>query len=158
MPTYACSITAGCLTPGQRSEIARSITVIHAEETGAPAYLVQVIFQEVPLHSHYVGGERAPVGRMWIRGDIRAGRTDPVKRRIIERIMHDTCSVADFPAEQVWIYLCDVPAPGIAEYGRILPEPGAEAAWEATLPEGLRDRLLSRRAASAPLPRFREDR
>ena len=143
MPTYACSITAGCLTPGQRSEIARSITAIHAEETGAPAYLVQVIFQEVQLHSHYVGGEAAPVGRIWIRGDIRAGRTEAVKRRIIERLLQETCRTADFPEEQVWIYLCDVPAQNIAEYGRILPEPGAEAAWEATLPEHLRHRLLS---------------
>lgn len=141
MPTYACSITEGCLTPGQKLEIAQRITAIHAEETGAPAYLVQVIFQEVPLHSHYIGGEAAPVGRMWIRGDIRAGRTDAVKRKIIERMLHDACEVAGFPEEQVWIYICDVPAQSVAEYGRILPQPGAEAAWEATLPESLQRRL-----------------
>jgi phenylpyruvate tautomerase PptA (4-oxalocrotonate tautomerase family) len=143
MPTYACSITAGCLTPAQRHEIARSLTAIHAEETGAPAYLVQMIFQDVQLHSHYIGGEAAPVGRIWIRGDIRAGRTDAVKQRMIERMLHDTCETAGFPEEQVWIYICDVPAQGIAEYGRILPEPGAEAAWEARLPESLRERLLA---------------
>lgn len=143
MPTYACSVTAGCLTPAQRLGIARSITTIHAEETGAPAYLVQVIFQEVQPHSHYIGGDAAPVGQMWIRGDIRAGRTEAVKRRIIERILHDACVTADLPEEQVWIYLCDVPANAVAEYGRILPEPGAEAAWEAGLPEPLRRRLLS---------------
>ena len=143
MPTYACFITAECLTPGQRSEIAKSIAAVHAEETGAPAYLVQVIFQEVPLHSYYVGGKAAPVGRIWIRGDIRAGRTEAVKRRLIERLMEETCRTADFPAEQVWVYLCDLPARNIAEYGHILPEPGAEAAWEDRLPEQLRRRLLS---------------
>ena len=41
MPTYACSAATGRLTPVQKTEIVRSITAIHHEETGAPRYLVQ---------------------------------------------------------------------------------------------------------------------
>jgi phenylpyruvate tautomerase PptA (4-oxalocrotonate tautomerase family) len=47
MPTYACSAAAGRLTPGQKVEIVQSITAIHHEETGAPRYLVQVIFYDI---------------------------------------------------------------------------------------------------------------
>jgi hypothetical protein len=43
--------------------------------------------------------------------------------------------------EEVWVYLSDIPAHNIAEYGRVLPVPGAENAWFATLPATLRERL-----------------
>ncbi len=40
MPTYVFSTEAGRLTQSQRLDIVRSLTTIHAEETGAPRYLV----------------------------------------------------------------------------------------------------------------------
>jgi hypothetical protein len=43
--------------------------------------------------------------------------------------------------DEVWVYLSDMPAHNIAEYGRVLPAPGAENAWLATLPAALRERL-----------------
>jgi phenylpyruvate tautomerase PptA (4-oxalocrotonate tautomerase family) len=43
MPTYVCSAATGRLKSDQKAEIARSITAIHYEETGAPGCLVQVI-------------------------------------------------------------------------------------------------------------------
>ena len=63
MPTYACSAAAGRLTPGQKVEIVQSITAIHHEETGAPRYLVQVIFYDIAPGSHYIGGQLAPPAR-----------------------------------------------------------------------------------------------
>ena len=59
MPTYVCAAAAGRLTPVQKTEIARRIAAIHFEETGAPRYLVQVIFYDVALDSHYVAGRPA---------------------------------------------------------------------------------------------------
>lgn len=143
MPTYVFSTEAGRLTQSQRLAIVRSLTTIHAEETGAPRYLVQVVFQDVQPHSLYVGGEAAPAGQVWIRGDIRSGRTAAVKRRMIERILYEVCAATGIAEEEVWVYICDIPADNIAEYGRVLPPPGGEAAWLTTLPEGLRTRLLS---------------
>jgi phenylpyruvate tautomerase PptA (4-oxalocrotonate tautomerase family) len=143
MPTYVFSTEAGRLTQSQRLDIVRSLTTIHAEETGAPRYLVQVVFHDVQPHSLYVGGEAAPAGQVWIRGDIRSGRTAAVKRRMIERILYDVCAATGIAEEEVWVYICDIPADNIAEYGRVLPPPGDEAAWLTTLPEGLRTRLLS---------------
>jgi phenylpyruvate tautomerase PptA (4-oxalocrotonate tautomerase family) len=75
MPTYACSAAAGRLTPAQKLEIVQSITAIHHGETGAPRYLVQVIFYDIAPANHYIAGQLAPAGQIWICGDIRDGRT-----------------------------------------------------------------------------------
>lgn len=143
MPTYVCSTEAGRLTSAQRLHIVKGLTTIHAEETGAPRYLVQVVFSEVSPHSMYVGGEPAPAGQMWIRGDIRSGRTAAVKHRMIERILHDVCAAIDVAPEAVWVYICEIPAENIAEYGSVLPSPGGEAEWLETLPKALRTKLLA---------------
>ena len=47
---------AGRLTLVKETEIVRSTTAIHDEETGAPRYLIQVIFYAVAPDSHYVIG------------------------------------------------------------------------------------------------------
>ena len=87
MPTYVCSAATGRLTPAQKAEIVRSITAIHHEETGAPRYLVQVIFYDLAPDSHYVAGQLAPADQIWVRGDIRGGRTNEQKSQMLRRIM-----------------------------------------------------------------------
>jgi len=57
---------AGRLTLVKKTEIVRSITAIHHEKTGAPRYLVQVIFYAVAPDSHYVIGRPAPANQIWI--------------------------------------------------------------------------------------------
>ena len=89
MPTYVCSAATGRLTPVQKTEIVRSITAIHHEETGAPRYLVQLIFHDVAPGNHYVAGRPAPADQIWIRADIRGGRTDEQKSQMLRRIMQD---------------------------------------------------------------------
>lgn len=37
-----------------------------------------------------------------------------------------------------WIYLCDIPK--MAEFGSVMPNPGGEAAWVASLPEEVKKR------------------
>jgi phenylpyruvate tautomerase PptA (4-oxalocrotonate tautomerase family) len=141
MPTYVCSAAAGRLTPLQRTEIVRAITAIHHEETGAPRYLVQIIFYELAPDSHFVAGQPAPADQIWVRGDIRCGRTNEQKSRMLRRIVQDVGRVSGAAAHAVWVYLCDISAANIAEYGRILPPPGEEDAWFSSLPEAMRERL-----------------
>jgi phenylpyruvate tautomerase PptA (4-oxalocrotonate tautomerase family) len=57
---------AGRLTLVKNTEIVRSITAIHHEKTGAPRYLIQVIFYAVAPDSHYVIGQPAPANQIWI--------------------------------------------------------------------------------------------
>ena len=139
MPTYACSAAAGRLTPAQKLQIVQSITAIHHEETGAPRYLVQVIFYDIAPGSHYIGGQLAPPGR----GDIRDGRTEEQKSRMISRILQEVSRTTEIGEDEVWVYLSDIAAHNIAEYGRVLPAPGGENAWFAALPAALRERLGS---------------
>jgi phenylpyruvate tautomerase PptA (4-oxalocrotonate tautomerase family) len=141
MPTYVCSAATGRLTPVQKTEIVRCITAIHHEETGAPRYVVQVIFHDVAPGYHYVAGRPAPADQIWIRGDIRGGRTEEQKSRMLSRILQEVSRIGEIAEEEVWVYLSDIPAHNIAEYGRVLPVPGAEDAWFATLPASLRERL-----------------
>jgi len=121
MPTYVCSAAAGRLTPVQKTEIVRSITVIHHEETGGPSYLVQVIFHDVAPNSHYVAVRPASADQMWVRGDIRAGRTNEQKSQMLRRIMQDVARASGAAEDAVWVNLCDIPAANITEYGRVLP-------------------------------------
>ena len=143
MPTYVCSAAIGRLTPVQKAEIVRSITAIHHEETGAPRYLVQVIFYDLAPDSHYVAGQLAPADQIWVRGDIRGGRTNEQKSQMLRRIMQDVGKASGAAEETVWVYLSDIPAENIAEYGRVLLPPGSEDAWFATLSDALREKLRS---------------
>ena len=143
MPTYVCAAAAGRLTPVQKLEIVRSITAVHHEETGAPRYLVQVIFYDLAPDSHYVAGQLAPADQIWIRGDIRSGRTNEQKSQMLRRIMHDVGRASGATEDAVWVYLSDIPAENLTEYGRILPPPGKEDAWFSSLPDATRERLMS---------------
>jgi phenylpyruvate tautomerase PptA (4-oxalocrotonate tautomerase family) len=143
MPTYVCSAATGRLTSGQKAQIVRSITAIHHEETGAPRYLVQVIFHDVAPGSHYIAERPAPADQIWVRADIRAGRTDEQKSRMLHRLMRDVGKATGAAEETVWVYLSEIPAENIVEYGRVLLPPGREEAWLATLPDDLREKLRS---------------
>jgi phenylpyruvate tautomerase PptA (4-oxalocrotonate tautomerase family) len=141
MPTYVCSAATGRLTSGQKAQIVRSITAIHHEETGAPRYLVQVIFHDVAPGSHYIAERPAPADQIWVRADIRSGRTNEQKSQMLRRIMHDVGRVSGAAEDMVWVYLSEIPAANIAEYSRVLLAPGDEEAWFATLPDALREKL-----------------
>ena len=99
---------------------------------------MQVIFYEVASGNHYIAGEPAGPEQIWIRGDLRSGRTEEQKGKILRRILQGVAKSTDAPEEAVWVYLSDIPATNIAEYGRILPLPGDENFWFEMLPEPLK--------------------
>jgi hypothetical protein len=35
--------------------------------------------------------------------------------------------------EDIWVYIQDIPATQMVEFGRVLPEPGAEESWRAAM-------------------------
>src|SRR5260370_7439537 len=133
MPTYACSAAAGRLTPAQKVEVVQSITAIHHEETGAPRYLVQVIFYDIAPGSHYIGGQSAPAGQFWIRGDIRDGRTEEQKSRMISRILQEVSRTSKIAEDEVWVYLPHIPAHHIPPYPPLFPPPPSNNPSFATL-------------------------
>ena len=140
MPTYAFT-TALPLTAGQRAALVESVTTIHAVEATAPRYFVQVVFHGVEPGSIFIGGEPASPGHVWVRADIRAGRTPEQKARMLRRIMRETSAILGVSEQAVWVYISDIPAHGVLEFGNVLPEPGGEPAWLASLPQELREKL-----------------
>ena len=141
MPTYVCSAATGRLTPVQKAEVVRSITAIHHEETGAPRYLVQVIFYDIAPGNHYVAGRPAPADQICIRCDTRSGKTNTQKSQMLRRIMQDVARISGAAEDAVSVLLCELPAANIAEYGCVAPAPGEEDAWFSSLPDALRERL-----------------
>ncbi len=141
MPTYVCWTKAGRLSPGQRERIAKAITEIHHEEAWAPRYFVQVIFSEIGAQSHFVGGIEATRDQIWVRADIRSGRTEDQKGKILTRIASEISEIAEATRESVWVYVSDIPSHGVLEFGHILPPLGEEDSWFAKLPIELQERL-----------------
>jgi 4-oxalocrotonate tautomerase family enzyme len=141
MPTYVCAVLEGGLTPEQKVQIAKEVTRIHSESTGAPRSFVQVLFYEVRPGNHFVGGAMAQDDQIFIRGEIRAGRNNEVKRKIIVDILRETSRITGAPQANIWIYLDELPASQMAELGHILPEPGEEETWIAALPPDVQARV-----------------
>jgi 4-oxalocrotonate tautomerase family enzyme len=141
MPTYTCWASTGTISTKDRKRVVDAITEIHHEVGLAPRYFVQVVFNDLTPGSIYIAGQQADAGHVWIRADIRAGRTDEQKRNLLARITSEVGEILDVPAEEVWVYINDIPGANIAEYGRPLPNPGHEDEWFAALPAELRQRL-----------------
>ena len=141
MPTYVCFAAAERLSPELKGKIARTITQVHAEEARAPSYFAEVIFQDFQPSDYFLGGRPGPSTQLWIRGDIRAGRTRQQRADLMLRLTREVSALAGGAPEDVWVYLNELPAENMVEYGAILPPPGAEEAWFQALPEALRDRL-----------------
>lgn len=52
-----------------------------------------------------------------------------------------TAAIAQTRESHVQIYVVDVPARQIAEWGQLLPRPGEEAAWNAAIPAEVKQRM-----------------
>jgi phenylpyruvate tautomerase PptA (4-oxalocrotonate tautomerase family) len=140
MPTYTVTSANLALTIDQEAAIAASITRSHHETTGAPAYFAQVIFSRIESGKHYIGGTAYRTPHVFVHGLIRAGRSADVKAALAKDIAAKVHGIAGITAEDIWVYLQDIAATQMVEFGRILPEPGAEDAWrEAMSAQKLQD-------------------
>ncbi len=85
-----------------------------------------------------MGGAPLDHPTLFVHGTIRAGRTAEAKRTLLERLTVDLGAAAGLPQKAIWIYISDLEAQQMVEFGRLLPEPGKERAWEEELPSELR--------------------
>lgn len=138
MPTYTCFARDDWLSASRKLSLARAITRAHAEVTGAPAHYAQVIFVDVPDGDHFVGGAPLAHDQLFISGQIRAGRSRELREALIKRLTADIAATAELEPSAAWVYLLELPAAAMVEYGEILPEPGREADWNPTLPPAVR--------------------
>ena len=141
MPTYVVTTSAGRLSSQQKSDLAASITRIHCSATGAPAYFAQVLFNDVPEGNYFIAGKPLVGDIVFVHGEIRAGRNLDTKQRIILDILEDTARIAQMEKSNIQIYIADLPAKQIAEWGKILPNPDEEAEWFASIPDHIKQKM-----------------
>jgi phenylpyruvate tautomerase PptA (4-oxalocrotonate tautomerase family) len=134
MPTYSCFSRTDWLSASRKQAIAQAITRAHAEITGAPAHYAQVLFVDVPDGNHFIGGAPLAHDHLFVSGHIRAGRSHELRAALIKRLSADVAAVAELESSGVWVYLLELPAAAMVEFGQILPEPGHEAQWNPALP------------------------
>jgi phenylpyruvate tautomerase PptA (4-oxalocrotonate tautomerase family) len=133
MPTYTVTTVGLTLSAEQKSDIAQLITTSHAGNTGAPGYFAQVFFQTYAVGDHFFGGCLNNSTQVYIHGLIRAGRTVEQKTGLMAEVAEKAAGICAVGREDVWMYLQDIEAEQMIEYGRVLPAPGAEAEWRAGL-------------------------
>jgi 4-oxalocrotonate tautomerase family enzyme len=131
MPVYQCLIQQNSLSAEQKRQVSREITRIHSEVTGAPAIFVDVIFDEVPRGDWFTGGE--PSSRSIIQANIRAGRSDEKKARLMAEISRSWNQVTGQREEDLEIAVTDFQARYLMRVGMLLPEDGQEQQWLARL-------------------------
>ena len=131
MPIYLLTIKDQKSNENQRREIAKCITNVHVEATGAPKEFVNTFFKNTPDQE---GGfqELAEGKVVFVNGNIRSGRDQATKSLMIDRITEGIAKTLDCDSNQIDVILNSGPASNGMEGGMILPEPGSpeEAAWQ----------------------------
>ena len=141
MPTYIVKYSNFNLSQKQKNSLANDISNTHSKFTGANTFFAQVIFQKNENNSHFMGGKLVKNKEIFLNGQIRAGRTLVIKKKLIlglrEVLTRNTKIKKDF----VWVYLEDLPPQQMIEYGEILPKSGEEKKWFNSLSINLKKRL-----------------
>jgi phenylpyruvate tautomerase PptA (4-oxalocrotonate tautomerase family) len=141
MPTYVCSVLENSVDDHQKGAIAEAIARIHSEETGAPIFFCQIVIEEKKPTNRFLGPSRAS-GQIWIRGDIRGGRTETQRTQMMLRMMEEVSRITGVKKEEIWVYVCNLAPTDMVEYGHVLPKPGEETAWFNGLPKPLQNHMI----------------
>lgn len=130
MPTYTVTSVGVSLSHSQKNAIAELITEAHHTKTGAPSFFAQVFFKSQQLGDHFLGGQQNSNPHIFIHGLIRAGRSENVKTELMVKVVERLAEICSIGKEDIWMYIQDIEAEQMIEYGRVLPAPGLEAAWK----------------------------
>ena len=141
MPTYTVKFSNLKISNSQKKNLAKKITSIHNETTGANTYFAQVVFHQIKKNDHFMGGKTVKGKELFVNGQIRAGRTQEVKKNLITGIRDGVIKILKLPKENIWVYLEDLEPNQMIEYGEILPRSGEEKIWFDKLSPKLKKKL-----------------
>ena len=141
MPTYTVTTANLALSTAQKGQIAEVITAAHHVSTGAPAFFAQVIFRALDGGEHFIGGKPNASPHVFVHGMIRSGRALDAKQKLMSEAAGKIQAIAGIAVEDVWFYIQEIDAPQMIEFGRFLPEPGAEDTWRKAITPGKRAEL-----------------
>jgi phenylpyruvate tautomerase PptA (4-oxalocrotonate tautomerase family) len=135
MPIYTCTANDATFTAQTKRALAAEVAAIHAEINHVPSTYVNVVFHELPIADVYTDG--VPAAPVLMNGWVRQGHPAEETTRLAVAIADAITRITGVDAERVLVVIENSPAYGAVEGGRVLPEPGEEAAWIA---EGQRRR------------------
>ena len=141
MPTYIVKCSNLNLSQKQKNSLANDISNTHSKFTGANTFFAQVIFQKNMKNSHFMGGKLVKTKEIFLNGQIRAGRTSKVKKKLILGMRKILIKNTNLKKDFVWVYLEDLLPNQMIEYGEVLPKSGQEKKWFSSLNPNLRKRL-----------------
>ena len=141
MPTYTVKYSNINLSQKQKNSIAKDITNAHSKYTGANNFFAQVIFQKNEKDAHFMGGKLVKTKEIFLNGQIRAGRTSRVKKKLILGLKKILIKNTKLRSDFIWVYLEDLLPDQMIEYGEVLPKSGNEKKWFNSLSSSLRKRL-----------------
>lgn len=141
MPTYHCVSPTGTLDAERRARVAQEITRVHAHVAGSAGFFAHVHFTETAPGAYFVGGREVSGDHLAVHGFTRAGRPPEVLSLLVAELVKAIGAAAGLPERAVWVYLGELPARQMAEWGHVVPEIGAEDAWFAALPPADRDAI-----------------
>jgi phenylpyruvate tautomerase PptA (4-oxalocrotonate tautomerase family) len=101
MPTYVCSVLENSVDDREKEAIAETIARVHSEETGAPNFFCQIVIEGKKPADRFLGPSRAS-GQIWIRGDIRGGRTEAQRTKMMLRMMQEVSRITGVKREMLW--------------------------------------------------------
>ena len=141
MPTYTVTNSNFNLKTKQKKELAKEITKVHNIITGANTYFAQVIFNKTKNNNHFMGGKEVKEPSIFLHGQIRSGRSNNTKRKLISNLIDILVKKSKLDETQVWVYIVDIAPSQMIEYGVVLPDSGKEKEWFSNLSTKLKKKL-----------------
>ncbi len=131
MPQYRCLVQEGRFSKEVKAQLAREITRVHCELTGAPAHFVHVLFSEFGAGDWFTAGEQSRFST--VNAFIRAGRSDEQKRQLLEKISRGWNRITGQSEREIVVTVTDIRSEHWMEAGQLMPQPGGEKEWFARL-------------------------
>ena len=126
MPTYFVNSSNIKIKKKIKEKLAKKITKVHNEATGANKYFAQVIFNDNKKENHYMGGKMVSKPEVFIYGHIRSGRTPKIKNKLITGLREVIRKNTRLKKDNIWVYILDLKPNQMIEYGELLPKSGGE--------------------------------
>lgn len=143
MPIYTVTAITGRFSPAQKQRLATAITELHCAATGTLRHLVQVVFHEVAAGDVFVAGKPLQYDNIAIVGLVRGGVRAEARKALILDMMHSAAAIAETDRSSVQIYIAELPARNIAEWGRLSGAPDDDASSDPVAAAQLQERIRS---------------
>ena len=88
-----------------------------------------------------MGGKKVKEPSLFLHGQIRAGRSNEIKDKLITDLKDTLIKNSKLNETQIWVYIVELPPSQMIEYGAVLPESGKEKEWFFKLSKKLKKKL-----------------